>query len=172
MNKAIFLDRDGVINKDRPDYVYEKKDFIILPGVISSLKKLKKAGYKLIVITNQSGIAKGIFTHQHVLNLHEHFQQEYNQLIDQFYYAPWHPDYSESLTRKPGTLLFERALSKYEIDPLQSWMIGDRDRDLQPAKKFGIKTILVDSENLTAHADYLEKDLKAATKRILISEDL
>ncbi|MGK7390387.1 MAG: D-glycero-alpha-D-manno-heptose-1,7-bisphosphate 7-phosphatase [Candidatus Cyclobacteriaceae bacterium M2_1C_046] len=172
MNKAIFLDRDGVINKDRPNYVYHKEDFIILPGVIDSLEKLKAAGYLLIVITNQSGIAKGIYTHQHVLDLHDHFQQEHDHLIDKFYYAPWHQDYSESLTRKPGTLLFERAIARFKVDAGKSWMIGDRDRDLQPAKQMGMKTILVDSEEFTEHADHLAKDLTEATKKILVPQDL
>lgn len=172
MNKAIFLDRDGVINKDRPNYVFKKQDFIILPGVIESLEKLKAADYKLIVITNQSGIAKDIYTHQHVLDLHEYFQKEYNHLIDHFYYAPWHPDYSESLTRKPGTLLFERAIARFKIDNAKSWMVGDRERDLKPAKKLGMHTILVDNEEITESADYKANDLAEATEKILVSQDL
>lgn len=75
MNKAILLDRDGVINKDKVDYVYKLDEFIVLPGVIEALKGFKEMGYKIIVITNQSGIAKGIFSIEDVNICHEHFQK-------------------------------------------------------------------------------------------------
>lgn len=171
MNKAVFLDRDGVINRDRSNYVFEVDDFIILPGVVENLKILKKAGYKLIVITNQSGIAKGLYTHDHVSIVHDHFQKECNNLIDHFYYAPWHPDFSESLTRKPGTLLFERAIAKFNINTHHSWMIGDRERDLLPAKKLGMHTILL-GEEITESADFKANSMQEAAKKILVSQDL
>jgi D-glycero-D-manno-heptose 1,7-bisphosphate phosphatase len=145
MNKCIFLDRDGVINKDNPDYIYKVDEFEILPGVIEGLKKLKEEGYLLIVITNQSGITKGIYTTEDMVACHDYFQEVSGQLIDKFYYSPYHPFYTESLTRKPGTLMFEKALAKYSIDPSQSWMLGDKERDLEPAQKLGIKGILLSS---------------------------
>lgn len=166
MNKAVFLDRDGVLNVDRPDYVYEPAQFKLMPGVQEGLRTLKDAGYLLIVITNQSGIAKKIYKHSNVKNIHNILQQECDHLIDAFYYAPWHPNISESLTRKPGTLLFERAIAKFKIDPLQSWMIGDKNRDLTPAKKFNMRTILI-GEELTEDADMMVKDLKEASEKIL-----
>ena len=166
MNKAVFLDRDGVLNVDRPDYVFEPEQFRLMPGVNEGLQLLKDASYKLIVITNQSGIAKGIYEHSNVRNIHNLLQEECDHLIDAFYYAPWHPRISESLTRKPGTLLFERAMAKYKVDPGSSWMIGDRDRDLIPAKRFGMHTILI-GDSLTDHADFLAHDLKEAGERIL-----
>ena len=166
LNKAVFLDRDGVINVDRVDYVYEKEQFILIEGVKESLEKLKASGFRLIVVTNQSGIAKGIYSHGHVLKIHDHLRQLCPNLIDAFYYAPWHPDYSESLTRKPGTLMFERAIARFNIDPSESWMLGDKETDLIPAKKMGIKTIQIDLKGAPS-ADIYADSLQEAARMIL-----
>lgn len=156
MNKCIFLDRDGVINKDYVDYVYSADKLEILPGVSETLKIFKEAGYLLIVITNQSGISKGIYTREQMHETHRLIQEACHRCIDHFYYAPGHPSFSETLSRKPGSLLFEKAIARYKVDPSQSWMIGDKDRDLIPAKKLGIKTIQVD------YNDSPTADFKAA----------
>lgn len=166
MNKCVFLDRDGVINKDYVDYVYSADKLEILPGVAEALKDLKEAGYLLVVITNQSGIAKGIYTREQMHETHRLIQEFCGNLIDQFYYAPWHPSIHESLTRKPGTLMFEKAIAKFTIDPKQSWMIGDKETDLIPAKKFGIKTIQVDNIDSKV-ADFHARHLPDAVSVIL-----
>jgi len=90
---------------------------------------------------------------------HAYFQQQSGGLIEAFYYAPGHPDYSESLSRKPGTLLFERAIAKYGIDPAQSWMIGDKERDLVPAKKLGMQTVLL-ADFTSNWADFHVHDIR------------
>ena len=141
MNKAVFLDRDGVLNEEIGDYVYTLTDFKIVNGIIPALYELKQNGFHLIVVTNQAGIAKGRYDHEDVRAMHDYFQQESGNLIDAFYYAPYHPTYTESFSRKPGTLLFEKAIAKFDIDTGQSWMVGDKERDLIPAKALGIKTI-------------------------------
>ncbi|MFN6945343.1 MAG: D-glycero-alpha-D-manno-heptose-1,7-bisphosphate 7-phosphatase, partial [Cytophagaceae bacterium] len=159
MNKCIFLDRDGVINKDYVDYTYTVERFEILDGVIDALRCFKMHGYHLIVITNQSGIIKGIYGHDDVKKCHEYFQGMCGNLIDAFYYSPYHQSYTQSLSRKPGTLLFERAASKYKIDMDNSWMIGDRERDLIPARKLGLKTVLLEDEvngGMSSFADYIK----------------
>lgn len=166
LNKCIFLDRDGVLNKDYVDYVYTVEKLIILPGVPEALKRLKEAGYLIIVITNQSGIAKGIYTREDMHKVHEAMQQHWGGLIDAFYFAPGHPTISESLRRKPGSLMFERAIAQHKIDVAQSWMVGDKDRDLVPAKKLGIRTIQVDHAD-SSHADHKVADLPAAVDVIL-----
>jgi D-glycero-D-manno-heptose 1,7-bisphosphate phosphatase len=145
MNKCIFLDRDGVINKDNPDYIYKVDEFEILPGVIEGFEKLKADGFLLIVITNQSGITKGIYTTEDMNACHDYFQKVSGNLIEKFYYAPYHPFKTESLTRKPESLMFEKAIAKYDIDVTQSWMLGDKERDLEPAEKLGIKGLLINS---------------------------
>lgn len=145
MNKCIFLDRDGVINKDNPDYIYRVDEFEILPGVIEGFQKLKENGFLLIVITNQSGITKGIYSTEDMNACHKYFQEVSGNLIEKFYYAPYHPFKTESLTRKPESLMFEKAIAKYNIDVTQSWMLGDKERDLEPAEKLGIKGLLINS---------------------------
>ncbi|CAE7502260.1 gmhB [Symbiodinium sp. KB8] len=152
-NRAVFFDRDGVINVDRNDYTYRLQDFELMPDIIDVLQILKDKGFLLIVITNQAGIAKGIYTDKQVDELHAHFQNLSGQLIDAFYHAPGHPNFSETLSRKPDSLLFEKAMARFDINPLESWMIGDKERDLIPARKFGIQTILLGEENLMA-ADF------------------
>lgn len=146
MNKCVFLDRDGVINKDKVDYVYKIEDVKILEGVPQALQKLKERGYLLIVITNQSGIDRNIYSHSDVATTHAEIQKRVYNLIDVFYYSPYHRTITNSLSAKPDSLLFEKAIAKYKIDPSQSWMVGDRERDLIPAEKLGIKTVLLESE--------------------------
>lgn len=165
MNKCVFLDRDGVLNRDYVDYVYSADKLEILPGVVDALTSLKRAGYLLIVITNQSGIAKGIYTREQMHECHQLMQKTFNHQIDYFYYAPWHPAVSESLTRKPGSLMFEKAIAKFNIDTRLSWMIGDKERDLIPAKKLGIKTIQVDNDD-SRMADYKAQNLSDALEII------
>ncbi|MEQ8472664.1 MAG: HAD family hydrolase [Marinoscillum sp.] len=168
MNKCIFLDRDGVINKDFVDYAYSLDRFMILDGVREAIAMIKEAGYLAIVVTNQSGIAKGVYNRSQMQECHDYMQQELNHQIDRIYYAPWHPDYSESLSRKPGTLMFERAIARYDIDIDQSWMIGDKKRDMIPAIKMGLKTVQVDG-NDDQMADMVAPNLLEAVKKIIAS---
>lgn len=166
--KCVFLDRDGVLNEDRPDYAYRLDHFKILPGVPEALLQLKNAGYLLVVVTNQSGIAQGIYTQADMEMCHDYFQKQCGGVIDHFYFSPYHPKVTASLGRKPGTLLFEKGIAKFNIDPELSWMIGDRERDLIPARQLGMKTILVGTEREeTDYSDYEALDLPAASRIIL-----
>lgn len=166
MNKCVFLDRDGVINKDYVDYVYTAEKLQVLEGVPEALKVLKEAGFLLIVITNQSGISKGVYTREQMHETHRLIQEACDHAIDHIYYAPFHPHFHESLTRKPDSLMFEKAIAKFNIDPKQSWMVGDKHTDLIPAKKLGIRTIQVDHAD-SPLADYQAKNLPAALLHIL-----
>ena len=168
MNKCVFLDRDGVLNKDNPKYTYKVEAFEILPGVIEATRLLKSAGFLLIVVTNQSGIAKGIYTQAQMEDCHRYFQQMSGNSIDHFYFSPDHPSISESLSRKPGTLMFEKAIARFSIDITKSWMVGDRGRDIIPARKLGIKTIQIGDEVEPENkADYQVESLLEATQIIL-----
>lgn len=166
--KAVFLDRDGVLNKDNPHYTYRVADFQILPGVIEALQALHQAGYKLIVVTNQSGIAQGIYSHEEVVACHAYMQQQCGGVIDHFYYSPYHPTVTHSLSRKPGTLMFEKAKAKFNIEFGSSWMVGDRGRDIIPARQLGIRTIQIGDEiELENKADFTCETLKEASSLII-----
>ncbi len=144
-SKCIFLDRDGVLNIERGAYTYQPSDFELEYKVPEALQNLKTLGYLLIIITNQAGIAKGLYTKKEVLACHEKLQKACGNLIDALYFSPYHPDFSTSLSRKPDSLMFEKALNKFNIEPTNSYMIGDKERDLIPAKKLSINTIIVNN---------------------------
>jgi len=172
MKKCVFLDRDGVINVDCVDYTYKVDEFTIINGVPEALKLLKEHGYMLVVITNQSGIVKGIYDHADMHACHDYLQKETGHLIDYFYYSPYHEKHTASLSRKPGTLMFERAIARFDIDIQSSWMIGDKERDMLPAKKMGIRTILVPEDGKTTKSsDYMAKDLFDAARFIAEKSD-
>jgi len=168
MSPCIFLDRDGVINKDNPNYTFRVEEFHILPGVIDALQQLKSSGYLLVVVTNQSGIAQGFYTRQQMEACHQYFQEQSGKLIDHFYFSPDHPSVTASLSRKPGTLMFEKAISKFHIDIPKSWMVGDRGRDIIPARLLGIRTIQIGNDiDENEKADYRVDNLLDASKIIL-----
>jgi len=168
MQKAVFLDRDGVINVERGEYTFKSADFELVMGVKESLERLRGFGYLIIVITNQAGIAKGIYTHGDVQKCHKRMLKLLPGLIDDVFYCPYYPPISESLARKPGTLFFERAIALYHIDPALSWMVGDNERDLIPAKKLGIKTIGIGEKDKFPSADELAQNLLEAVQRIIV----
>jgi D-glycero-D-manno-heptose 1,7-bisphosphate phosphatase len=168
VNKCVFLDRDGVLNVDNVNYVWTVEAFQILPGVPEALRILKDRGYRLVIITNQSGIAKGVYQHQDVLNCHQYLQEQTGHLIDELYYSPYHATKTESLVTKPGTLSFERAIARYQLDTDQCWMVGDMPRDLIPAKKLGIKTVLIPHRTPESeYADYVADSLLEACQKYI-----
>jgi D-glycero-D-manno-heptose 1,7-bisphosphate phosphatase len=145
-HKALFLDRDGVINFDPGDYTMSVEEFEILPTVIEALVLAKEKGYKIIIITNQGGLAKGLYSIDEVHKMHDKLRAacaDRNVSIDGIYFSPHHPDFGNSLTRKPASLLMERAIAIHRIDTEKSTMIGDRERDVQCAEKVGVKGILI-----------------------------
>ncbi|MCG8473909.1 MAG: HAD family hydrolase [Cytophagales bacterium] len=166
-NKCVFLDRDGVLNVERGEYTFRVEDFQVEEGVGEALRKLKEAGYLLIVITNQAGIAKELYSREDVLACHEKLQKETGNLIDALYYCPHHPLKTESLARKPEPLMFERAIAKYGVDPEQSWMVGDKERDLIPSRLLGLRGIRVDWDGGETISDYQAKNLLEASEIIL-----
>lgn len=150
MNKAVFLDRDGVLNKELGDYVCRLEDFKVLGHNFKALKELQNRGYLLIVITNQGGLAKGWYTVDILNKMHEQLKKEYAEqgvLISEVYYCNHHPEYNgKCLCRKPGSLMLEKAVARFEIDASQSYFIGDRERDVLAGEAAGVKGILIDSD--------------------------
>lgn len=151
MDKVVFLDRDGTINKE-VNYLHRPSDLILLPGVVSSLRKLKEHGFKLVVITNQAGVARGYYKEEDVVKLHEYLNQSLikeNAGIDHFFYCPHHPvhgigKYKKVCTcRKPETGMFQMAEAFYQVDKAHSYMIGDKQLDTEAGKRYGVNTVLV-----------------------------
>ncbi len=151
LKKAIFLDRDGVINSNKGRYyTWKKEDLEINPGVIETLRDLKERGYMLFVITNQGGISRGHYTREDVEALHLQLNkllEKEGAAIDEFYYCPHHSDHEKCLCRKPQPLMIQKAMARYGIDPQLSWMIGDSQRDMEAGRAAGLKTILVESND-------------------------
>lgn len=148
--KAVFLDRDGVLNVD-VDYLYKIDDFQWVDEAPEALVYLVKQGYHLFVVTNQSGIARGYYTVDDMQQLHAHMQQElqkYGVLIEKFYYCPHHQEgkvaeYAiECDCRKPKPGMLLQAMAEYAIDKEQSFLIGDSKRDIEAAQAAGIKGYL------------------------------
>lgn len=167
MNKCVFLDRDGVLNREIGRHVCELDEFEILPFVPEGLLALKSAGYKLVVVTNQSGIARGYYQEDFVYECHSVLQRAAGEVIDALYFAPGLDKVSKTLSRKPDSLMFEKAMAKFKIDPQHSWMIGDKERDLIPARKLGISTIHLTGDTAWEHASEVVNDFKAAVELIL-----
>ncbi len=149
-NKAIFLDRDGIINIERGEYTYRLADFVFVDGLVKSLRRFQTQGFKLIIVSNQSGIGKGIYSFADVELLHAHllrFMRLNGIEIHEIYYCPHHPDIGRCICRKPDSLLIEKAVARFEINPALSWFIGDKPRDTAAAEKAGVRGILVESNS-------------------------
>ncbi|MHA1491057.1 MAG: D-glycero-beta-D-manno-heptose 1,7-bisphosphate 7-phosphatase [Promethearchaeota archaeon] len=157
--RAIFLDRDGVINKE-VNYLSNPKNFEFIKGSIKALKILKRKGYLLIVITNQAGIARGYFTEENLKKIHQKMisiLDKSSVVLDDIYYCPHHPDFTgpcDCRKPKPGMIL--KAQKKYNIDLKNSFMVGDTLRDIETGLTAKCKTVLV----LTGHGLKEKKKIK------------
>ena len=144
-NKAIFLDRDGVLNKKRSDYVKSISELEIFPNIEKEISKLKLKGFLIIVITNQSVINRGIITIEELEKIHSAIQKflvKSKTSIDRFYFCPHRPD-ENCECRKPNPGLILQAINEFSIDAAKSWMVGDSITDIQAGEKAGCKTIFL-----------------------------
>jgi len=142
-NKAVFLDRDGIINKNRDDYVKRIEEFEILPHVPKAIHLLNSANFYVIVISNQSAVNRGLLLVEDLNKIHAFLQNElskYNAKINAIYYCPHRPD-EACHCRKPKPGLILKAAKDHQIDLKASWLIGDKISDIQAAKSVGVKTI-------------------------------
>lgn len=179
--KAIFLDRDGVINVDNLStilenrkavkrYVYKIGDFKFMPRVMEALINIPK-DYIKIILTNQAGIGRGYYTKEQYFELTSWMLNQFKDksiIIDRVYFCPHSPEQG-CACRKPKIGLVEQAVRDFGIDLSQSWMIGDKETDIEMGKSAGCKTILIPSVKLegTIHPDYVAKDLYDAIDFIL-----
>lgn len=151
MDKAVFLDRDGTINEER-SYLYRIEDFAYMDGAVEALHILEELGYLLIIITNQSGIARGYYTEEEFLRLNQWMIKDLKQKgihIAEVYFCPHHPDgivkkYAVMCgCRKPGTEFFWKAQKIFQIDMARSYAIGDRMRDISICRESGVQGIIL-----------------------------
>lgn len=143
--KLIILDRDGVINEDSDQYIKSPDEWRAIPGSLEAIVKLNNAGYKVVIATNQSGIARNFFTKDILLTIHNKMQNELTKIdghIDDIFYCPHHPN-DNCVCRKPNPKMLLDIIKKYKIKANQSCLIGDSLKDIQAAKKIGCKAILV-----------------------------
>ena len=149
-NKCFFFDRDNTLIFDK-GYIFRKKDLKWKPNIIRILKLIKKKNFLIIVITNQSGVARGYYKEKDVVNFHKYMNYQLrkkNTFIDDFYYCPYHVDgigkyKKKSLDRKPNIGMFKKAIRKWGIDKNKSYFIGDKETDYHAAKKLNLKFIKV-----------------------------
>jgi histidinol-phosphate phosphatase family protein len=177
-DKAVFLDRDGTIARD-VHYCRRPEDFELLPTVPEAIRLLAENGFKVVVITNQSGIARGYFTEETLARIHDKMRSElaeHNARVDAIYYCPHHPD-ERCSCRKPGTALFCEAAREHRIDLQSSYVVGDMQMDIDAGKALGATTVLVttgpqsSAPNLQSPMDppdYVAPDLLRAAKWILL----
>jgi D-glycero-D-manno-heptose 1,7-bisphosphate phosphatase len=171
--KAVFLDRDGVITVDL-GYVHLIEDLKLLPGAVEAIKRFNAAGFLVVIVTNQSGVARGYYTENAVKRFNRHLVselKEHGAKIDAVYYCPHHREGAvkkymkdcDCRKPKPGMLL--RAAREHCIDLKGSWMVGDKVSDVLAGKAAGCRTIIIGGRK--GEADGAAKDLKAAAAYIL-----
>jgi len=151
MPKAIFFDRDGTLNNNQDNYyIWKPEDFKLNPSVIETLFELKELGYLLIVITNQGGVAKEEYSMDDVEEVHHHMcllLEKEGITVDEVYVCPHHQNIEACLCRKPLPLLIEKAIARFDIDPKESWFVGDSERDMEAGKAAGLRTLLIESNS-------------------------
>lgn len=157
MKRAVFLDRDGTINKE-VNYLYKKEDFIFIPKTIEAIRIFHELEYKVIVITNQAGVARGYYKKQDVEMLHRYIDKlliSENTYIDAYYYCPHHPEGNvekykiKCNCRKPNHGMIDQAVKDFDIDLSKSIIVGDKEIDVKTGKNAGIgKCVLVRSGHI------------------------
>ncbi len=169
LNRAVFLDRDGVICYD-VHYMSSPAQFMLMPGVGEGIKKLNEVGFLIIVVTNQSGLKRGLITEENLNKIHERMVKElsaYGAKIDDIYVCPCLPE-EDCECRKPRPGMLLEAAKKHGIDLKSSFMIGDKQIDAEAGKAAGCTTILI-TDDPEAKADYKVKSFKEAVE-IIMSE--
>ena len=173
--RAVFLDRDGTIMEDS-NYVGKVEHVVLIPHAAQALKRLQDAGYKLFIITNQSGVGRGYFTREAVESIHAHLNEQFGQAgvrFDRYYVCPHHPEYNCEC-RKPKPKFLLDAAREYGLDRPRCFMIGDRASDIQAGVNAGVRSVLVltgaGRETLAkqeANPDHIAADLAEAAAWVL-----
>jgi D-glycero-D-manno-heptose 1,7-bisphosphate phosphatase len=158
---AAFLDRDGVLNHDR-GYIHRPADFVWIEGAQTAVRRLNDAGYRVFVVTNQAGVARGLYSEAEIGVLHDWVGAELERAgarIDAFYHCPHHPDIGppeyrrDCDCRKPAPGMLLRAMADFPIDAARSFLIGDRETDIEAARAAGVAGHLFAGGNLDCFVD-------------------
>ena len=160
--KAIFLDRDGVlIDNSEHYYIWETDQIVLIDGVVENLKLLLQNRYQLFIVSNQGGIARGLYSKEDIKQLHNELIRKFrtNKIkIVEIAFCPHHPEVEKCLCRKPDSLMIEKLISKYRIDKEGSYLIGDNKSDLEAAEKAGIQGIqIIPNQNMFSYISFLIK---------------
>lgn len=187
MQKVVFLDRDGTMNEE-VNYLHRPEDLVLIPGCARAIRLLNEAGYQVIVVTNQAGVARGYYSEEEVMLLHAYMNellQKEGAHVDAFYYCPHHPEHgigaykTKCHCRKPETGMLEQAAKDLPggIDKAHSFLIGDKISDTEAGLRFGVTSVLVGTgygaeerkrESLSCQRyDYYAGDLLQAAEGIL-----
>ena len=147
MNKAIILDRDGVLinNKDHY-YIWESSQLEFIEGVFDNLQLLQQEGFQLFIVSNQGGISRGQYTKENIVQLHQELIQTFSNhqiTISDILFCPHHNEIEKCLCRKPESLMIDKLMAKYDLNPKESFMIGDSESDMIAAAMAGIQGIRI-----------------------------
>jgi D-glycero-D-manno-heptose 1,7-bisphosphate phosphatase len=147
MNKAVFLDRDGVlINNQHHYYIWDSAQLEFVEGVFENLRMLQQKGFQLFIVSNQGGISRGLYSKENILTLHAELirTMRRNQIIlSDILFCPHHSEIENCLCRKPQSLMIDRLIARYDLNPQQSTLIGDSESDMKAAAKAGIQGIRI-----------------------------
>jgi D-glycero-D-manno-heptose 1,7-bisphosphate phosphatase len=167
--RAVFLDRDGTLMEE-VNYCNDPKRVRVFPGTIGALQRLRHAGWLTVVVTNQSGLARGKISPEQYAAVNAEFLRQLPGGIDAVYFCADHPD-SPTPRRKPGSGMLEEAARNHGIDLTRSWMIGDKEIDVECGRRAGCRTILVrtgyGAEMENTGADFVHEDIVSASNMIL-----
>ena len=174
--RAVFLDRDGTIIQDVP-YLFEPEKVRLIEGAGESIKRLHQMAFRVIVVTNQSGVARGYFKEENVIAVHDRLDTLLGYegaKIDDYYYCPHEPD-DNCKCRKPETQMVDEAVDKYSLDVENSYVIGDKSSDIWLGKKSGAISILVRTglgleteKEGSIKADFVARDILRAVEWIMV----
>lgn len=164
MNKAVFLDRDGVINEvlsERVKFVNKPSDFYLLPGVGEAIRIINELNYLTFVVTNQGGIGLGFMSEKELSDVHIEMKRQLNELdaiINDSVYCPHKPN-AGCICRKPNPDMIIQLAKKHRVDLTESYMVGDRKPDIEAGRNAGVRTVLVGDRSEKIKADIICTDL-------------
>lgn len=183
MNRAVFLDRDGVMIQEPPHYIYRQDQLKLIPGTEEAIRSLNHNKFKVVVVSNQAGVAKGYYLEKEVILFNQLMKEElelYSAYVDSIYFCPHHPDArvkkyrTDCDCRKPKPGMLKKAEKEHNIDLKKSFLIGDKNSDILAGKSVGCKTCIVltgygneELEKYEVGYDFIAKDLRDAVEKIL-----